>query len=88
MLNRPSTRIELKLEEDIIELDETHELRRVNFFKNQENEDAEYRTQFSPEPKQDHSHYQRANNNFEIRNTVTFTPKQDSSPLSEDISMR
>jgi hypothetical protein len=89
MLNRPSTRIELKLEEDIIELDETKELRQNNFFKNDDFENSEYK-QFTPEPNKPENYNNYQTNNFEITQTnpIAFTPKADSSPFSEDISMR
>jgi hypothetical protein len=96
MLNRPSTRIELKLEDDLIELEETKELRQTNYFKTEDvnyDDISAFKEQFTPEQnKQDnYSDYQPAQFNIRHNNNIpiNFTPKQsDSSPISEDISMR
>jgi hypothetical protein len=84
MLNRPSTRIDLKLEEDIIELDEAKRLKPNNF------DDSLFddKPQYSPEPNKLEYYTEYQISSFKKSEPV-YTPKQpSSSPLSDDISMR
>ncbi len=73
MLNRPATKIELKLEEDIIEYEETVELRRNNI-NNVNTEKKPYAIDmFTPESYKKELYYQDNNQNFSIEQSA-YTP--------------
>jgi len=93
MINRPATRIELKLEDDIIEYEEMCEIRRNNTEMNQNIRDSNLEEESSFNSIQNSINLHNQNliksnhyvnkNNFNLRNN-----EEDSHSKSSDISMK